>query len=259
MSSRGGRMFLWFVWKWIGFLFCFIFNRCVFHERFSAACACVASVHIAWLRAYMCGLGGCVPRKRAIEKKCLLRIRKCVASSSITSCSWISTAAALPPVFRWLPSDQNLFLLFLLESLWFLFFVLHHQYLIATSCLFSFVLIPGKATVYSFVFRHLEHPAYIYIYSNPSPNKTQIYKKLHYCVGPCRRCWAYTSHWNHYSICFFFFGVLYYIQSIFFSSRWRLLDSSFPFSSHYALHSNRLYLICISYNNRTQERKRKSP
>lgn len=57
----------------------------------------------------------------------------------------------------------------------------------------------------------------------------------------------------------FFFGVLYYIQSIFFSSRWRLLDSSFPFSSHYALHSNRLYLICISYNNRTQERKRKSP
>lgn len=45
----------------------------------------------------------------------------------------------------------------------------------------------------------------IYIYIQiPHQTRHKSIKKLHYCVGPCRRCWAYTSHWNHYSICFFF-------------------------------------------------------
>ncbi len=41
---------------------------------------------------------------------------------------------------------------------------------------------PGKATVYSFVFRHLEHPAYIYIFKSLT-KQDKIYKKFTLLCG----------------------------------------------------------------------------
>ena len=75
------------------------------------------------------------------------------------------------------PSDQNLFCYF--KSLWFFcpsspIFNRHFLFI-------SLLSLTRKETVYSFDFRHwnIQH---IYIYSNPSPDKTKTYKKLHYCV-----------------------------------------------------------------------------
>ena len=126
---------------------------------------------------------------------------------------------------------------------------------------FPFVFIGKGDSVFIcfFVICNIQH---IHIYSNPSPNKTKIYlKKKNYIIVWVRvvSVGAYTSHWNHCSIFFLFFYFFFFafctIYNRFSSSCWRLLDSFFPFSRHYALHSNRLYLICISNNNKTQERK----
>ena len=150
-------------------------------------------------------------------------------------------------------SDQNIFCYF--ARIVVVFFVLHHQYLIVTSCLFFFCLYWERRQCIHLFFRHLQHPAYTYIFKSLTKQDKNLFKKkLHYCVGPCRRCWSvHQSLESLFNL--FFFSAFCTIYNRFSSSYWRLLDSSFPFSRHYALHSNRLYLICISNNNKTQERK----
>ena len=127
-------------------------------------------------------------------------------------------------------SDQNIFCYF--ARIVVVFFVLHHQYLIVTSCLFFFCLYWERRQCIHLFFRHLQHPAYTYIFKSLTKQDKNLFKKkLHYCVGPCRRCWSVhqslESLFNLFFFVFFLFflGVLYYIQSIFFV----LLEASWLF------------------------------
>jgi hypothetical protein len=129
--------------------------------------------------------------------------------------------------------------------------------------LFIFLLsLLGKATVYSFVFPSFATSSiYIYIQIPHQTRQKSILKKITLLCGSVSSLLERTPVIGiivqSVFFCFFFcfFWAFCTIYNRFSSSYWRLLDSSFPFSRHYALHSNRLYLICISNNNKTQERK----
>jgi len=195
----------------------------VYSRAFSAAsvCACVerascviACIYVGWVD---------VPRKRTIEI-CLLRIRKCVASSSITSCSWISTVA---PLYFGGSVRIKTFFVILLESLWF-FFVLHHQYLIATSCLFSFVFTGKGDSVFICFPSFGTSSIYIYIQIPHQTRQKSIKKITLLCGSVSSLLSVHQSLESLFNLFFFWRFVLYTIDFLRPAGGFLTLPSHFP-------------------------------
>ena len=142
----------------------------------------------------------------------------------------------------------------LLESLWFLF-VLHHQYLIATSCLFffSFCLFRGRRQCVLICFPS-SGTSRIYIYIFKSLTKQdKIYKKFTLLCGFVSSPLSVHQSLESLFNLFFFsaFCTIYnWLPSLFgsfSSSHWRFstLHSKFPANICSALQSTELNLISL--------------